>query len=148
MAQKREVLALAVMVIGVVLFLTAFHVGPEVTEHEYTVKTEQVETDAGYQGSATPVEELTSDERRALQTAFRNTDGFLDGASAYIETEEKLNLNQTTEWMVVEVNGVHLLTVIQHTDTTTYHRGTPLNIGLAVVGLLIFFLGCVKLLDV
>lgn len=87
---------------------------PAPTEHEYTVKTEQVETDAGYSDEAIPVESLTTDEQEALQRAFKQSDTFLDGVSVRIETDERLDLDRTTEWLVVEVQGVHLLAVIQY----------------------------------
>lgn len=86
------------------------------TNYQYEVKSEQIQTDAGYSGEATALEDLSQPEREAIWKAHKKSDHFLGGSSALIETNEPLNLSQEQRWQSVEIEGVQVLVGIHGPD--------------------------------
>jgi hypothetical protein len=121
---------LAVMAIGLLVLSTPFVAMALVdgdTEYEYTVKTEQVQSDSHSinDSQVTPYDELTDNEQQALYDAYKQSDHFLGGAEVHIVTDERLTVDTVGEWKVVEVQGVRLLTSIQFEDTRTTYPEIP-----------------------
>jgi hypothetical protein len=121
---------LAVMAIGLLVLSTPFVAMALVdgdTEYEYTVKTEQVQSDSHSinDSQVTPYDELTDKERQALYDAYKQSDHFLGGAEVFIVTDERLTGDTVGEWKVVEIQGVRLLTSIQFEETRTTYPEIP-----------------------
>jgi hypothetical protein len=79
-------------------------------QYQYEVKSEQIETDAGYNGTATNINDLPQSQQEALFKAYKESDHFLGGgAGVQIETDEPLELTQDEKWRVIEIEGVRVL---------------------------------------
>ena len=106
-----------ILIVGVVLLLSgiatvAYGLSITEKEYQYEVKTEQVIYGDSIE-STTPVEDLSTDEQKALMQAYRQSDRFLSGASASIWVDDRLDIQEG--WVVVSIEGVLLLTSIEHT---------------------------------
>lgn len=93
----------------------------EEAAYEYKVKTEQVQSDAATINESEVVQlgELNNVQRQAIFQAWKNSDSFLEGASAYIETNEPLNLSQEERFQLVEIDGVRVLVGFHGPETYT-----------------------------
>ena len=106
-----------ILIVGVVLLLSgiatvAYGLSITEKEYQYEVKTEQVIYGDSIE-STTSVEDLSTDERKALMQAYRQSDRFLSGASASIWVDDTLDVQEG--WVVVSIEGVLLLTSTEHT---------------------------------
>lgn len=114
------------------------------TVYEYQVKSEQIETDAGYQGNATSVDDLDPEIQDAIFDAYKASDHFLGGSSAEIERSEPLELDEDDRWIAVEIEGARVLVGISGPDTYESMDGKGFFGGMLVAfgffGLLVTFM--------
>ena len=141
------------LVVGVTMFFGGMYVGyfhpaGEDTHYEYEVKTEQIETDAGYSGDATDIKELPEPYQQALFDAYRESDHFLGGASTEIEKDEKLDIETDRPFQVVEVEGVKLLVGITGPEKVTVVTTIGLLLTfLTIVGFFIAWFGVMAVIE-
>jgi len=136
--------ASTLLVVGLLITGGGFFLGLSAGEktYQYTVKSEQISTDAGYTGTATPIENLSDAEQKALFTAYKKSDHFLGESSAIIHLSEPLDLNQDDRWKAVDIEGVHLLVGIHGPDV--YKKAdimTFVSTIVTIFGLLMIFMG-------
>lgn len=104
----------AVLFIGAgVLFTT--HT-PE-TNHQYEVKTEQVQSDAATVNESVQLDDLPTKQSEIVFDAWKKSDHFLGGSSTYVSYDERLNLTSENRWHVVEIEGVKLLVGIFYDES-------------------------------
>lgn len=113
----KALFALGLILVALGAGVGFLHPDAQQTSYEYQVKSEQIETDAGYNGTAVPIEELPSEQRAAIFEAYKKSGHFLGGSSAYIETDEPLNIQEDDRWRAVEIEGVRVLVGISGPDT-------------------------------
>lgn len=85
-------------------------------QYEYEVKTETVETQHADLNETVTLDSLDEGRQAAIFAAWRQSDHFLDGASAHVSMDERLNLTQDERWQIVEIEGVPLLVGINGPD--------------------------------
>jgi len=137
----------AIMAVAVVLTLLTVGSGYAFvnidgnTVYEYSIKTEQVNDNSLLEENETiPIEDLSQDEQDMLYHAFKKSDHFLDGAQVVIETDE--DLNYSSEWRLVSMDGVMFVTAMQEHDTYTDmgFKGFVSMLTLCISGIMAFFM--------
>lgn len=94
--------------------------------YEYQIKVEQVQS-ANSVNESVSYSSMSGSEREMLFDAFKRSDHFLGGASAYVTTDEPV-ANVTNEWRIVRVRGVPVLMAIsgpEQVNDTVENRYAP-----------------------
>lgn len=117
---------IVLMVVGLVAVVGGYHLHQtnQNTNYQYEVKSEQA---VNANATATQYENLSPEMQDALFHAFKKSDHFLGGSSAYIETDERLDIDEN--WQLVEVKGVQLLVGVELDDTTQYSANYAGGVG-------------------
>lgn len=141
--------ALFVMLAGIGVFVAGDAIRPPTqTDYEYTVKAEQVNEDEMV-NSSTDYDNLSEPEQEVLHRAFKKSDHFLGGSEAYVETDEPINAS--SDWRVVEVQGVPLLVSISEpvpVEKTTDVTMNGVSTIVQIVGLVVAVLALALAIDI
>lgn len=135
------VVGILLMIIGMGISYVGGH-----TEYRYEVKAEQIEASPGYNpSSAVPLEELPPNNRDAIFEAYKKMDNFMESSSAYVVTDEPLNITEENRWEAVDIEGVHFLVAINGPEKLS--AIDPLGVsGLftVTIGVIIVFVSLMK----
>lgn len=137
----RVEVVLSIAIIGLLIAGTGLFVAMESDSNwRYDIKVSHQAAEESNQ-TATPISELPADQRDAVFRGFQRIDHAFGQASVMMETDNKLDLNMSERWRVVEAGGTEFLVAFSEPE---YHPGAgwienPKYLLLALIGIPIAF---------
>ena len=138
--QKAQIVVFVVGVLFIGAALGLVGHSPTETVYDYEIKSEQVASDAGNITEAVQYENLPQAEQEAIYEAQKESDHFLGGASVQLRQEEKLGLEESPNWRVVDIEGVYVFVGIHGPEV---HEVSRQSLASFIFALILAVLGAI-----